>query len=134
MMKKIMTLVLLASSVVLTACASKSITPTYVSPAKYQSLDCAQLHQEYQRLQVYLERGVQGSSSRIGTGIGIGLGGGYSSSGNWGVMPSISINMGQSSTTKRSETARLMGEQDAVVQAAQFKNCPIQVVKPSTTK
>lgn len=125
--------VMAIASLLLTACATGSITPSYVSPSKYQALDCSQLQQEHQRLQVYLDKGVQGSASRIGTGIGIGLGGGYSSGGGWGIMPSISINMGQSTTTKRTETARLMGEQDAVAQASKFKNCPFELKSNSTT-
>jgi hypothetical protein len=35
--------------------------------------------------------------------------------------------MGQSSNSKNTELARLLGEQEAVVQAAKFKNCPIIV-------
>lgn len=108
----------------LTACAS-NIKPSYTSPSKYQSLDCQQLQSEYQRIEQYIANGVQTSSSRVGTGIGIGIGGGWGSGGSWGVIPSISINMGQSTNTKRSETARLLGEQDAIAQAARFKNCPM---------
>jgi hypothetical protein len=33
--------------------------------------------------------------------------------------------MGQSSNTKKTEIARLMGEQEAVLQAAKFKGCPM---------
>lgn len=133
MKKSLSTLSCILMAFALTACATGSITPTYVSPSKYQNLDCSQLKAEHQRLQAYLDKGVQGSSSRIGTGIGIGLGGGYSSGGGWGIMPSISINMGQSTSTKRTETARLMGEQDAVAQSAKFKNCPFEL-KENTQK
>lgn len=114
----------------LTACSTTNVKPSYVSPSKYQALDCTQLEAEYQRIKQYLENGVQGSSSRVGTGIGIGLGGGWSS-GGWGVMPSISINMGQSASTKRSEIARLLGEQDALAQAAKFKNCSVNLATQS---
>lgn len=133
MKKSLSALSCVLMAVALTACATGSITPTYVSPSKYQALDCSQLKAEHQRLQAYLDKGVQGSASRIGTGIGIGLGGGYSSGGGWGVMPSISINMGQSTSTKRTETARLMGEQDAVAQAAKFKNCPFELKENTKT-
>ncbi len=46
---------------------------------------------------------------------------------SWGVGPSISVNMGQSSATKRTELARVLGEQEAIVQAAKFKNCPLLI-------
>jgi len=66
-------------------------------------------------------------------GVDVGLGGGWSRGGGWGFGPSVSLNMGQSSNTKKTEISRLMGQQDAIVQAAQFKNCPIKVV-PRTAK
>ena len=55
-------------------------------------------------------------------GVGLGLGGGWGR-GGWGFGPSISVNMGQSSNTKNTELSRLYGQQDAISQAAQFKNC-----------
>ncbi|MNJ00858.1 hypothetical protein D3C73_1603040 [compost metagenome] len=64
-------------------------------------------------------------AKRTGVGVGVGLGGGWGSRGGWGIGPSVSVNMGQSSNTKKTELARLLGEQEAVVQAAKFKNCPI---------
>lgn len=124
---KALSLLTVTALVFLTACSTTNVKPTYVSPSKYQALDCAQLQAEYQRIEQYIASGVQGSSSRIGTGIGIGLGGGWSSNGGWGVIPSISINMGQSTNTKRSEMARLLGEQDAIAQASQFKNCAVKL-------
>ena len=107
----------------LSACATTPIKPTYVSPTQYQALNCGQLQAEYNRVQQYLDQGVQ-PAKRTGMGVGVGLGGGWGR-GGWGFGPSISVNMGQSSNTKRTEISRLMGEQDAVVQAAKFKNCPI---------
>jgi hypothetical protein len=59
--------------------------------------------------------------------VGVGVGGGWGSHGGWGIAPSVSVNMGQSSNSKNTELARLLGEQEAVVQAAKFKNCPIIV-------
>lgn len=123
LMKKFHLISLIIFSGSLMACAS-NVKPTYVSPSKYQSLDCSQLQAEYQRLEDYIKNGVESSSTRTGVGVGIGLGGGWGSRGGWGLAPSISINMGQSSNTKRSETARLLGEQDALAQASRFKNCP----------
>lgn len=125
-MKKIALSILAASSVLLTACAT-TVKPTYVSPTQYQSLNCQQLQAEYDRIQQYLDQGVSVPKS-TGMGVDVGLGGGWSRGGGWGFGPSVSLNMGQSSNTKKTEISRLMGQQDAIVQAAQFKNCPIQVV------
>lgn len=112
----------------LTACAT-TVKPQYVSPTQYQGLTCAQLQSEYNRIQNYINNGVENTSARTGVGVGVGLGGGWGSRGGWGLIPSISINMGQSSNTKNSELSRVLGQQDAVVQAAKFKNCPINTVK-----
>lgn len=113
---------------VLTGCATP-IQPSYVSPTQYQTLNCTQLQSEYHRIQQYIEHGVA-PAKRTGVGIGLGLGGGFGR-GGWGFGPTISFNLGQSSNTKRSETAQLLGEQDAIVQAAHFKNCSITTVKKS---
>lgn len=105
----------------LTACAT-TVKPTYVSPTQYQSLNCAQISAEFNRIQQYIEAGVQ-TPKRTGMGVGVGLGGGWGSRGGWGLGPSISVNMGQSSDTKKTELSRLYGQQDALTQAAQFKHC-----------
>lgn len=128
---KIKILAVATTFTLLAACSTTNVKPTYVSPAQYQALDCHQLQTEYQRIDDYIANGVQGSSSRVGTGIGIGLGGGWSSGGGWGVIPSVSISMGQSTSTKRSETARLLGERDAIAQASRFKNCPVKLALQS---
>lgn len=107
---------------VLAGCAT-TVKPQYVSPTQYQSLNCPQLHAEYARIDQYIQRGVSAPKSR-GVGVGLGVGGGFGS-GGWGCGPSISVNMGQSQRTGNSELARVLGEQDAVAQAAQFKGCPI---------
>ena len=112
-----------ASSLLLGACAT-TVKPSYVSPTHYQALNCQQLQSEYNRIQQYVDNGVQ-PAKRTGVGVGVGLGGGWGSHGGWGIGPSVSVNMGQSSNTKKTELARLLGEQEAVVQAAKFKNCPI---------
>ncbi|TCB65034.1 hypothetical protein [Acinetobacter sp. ANC 4178] len=125
-MKKIALSILAASSVLLTACAT-TVKPTYVSPTQYQSLNCQQLQAEYDRIQQYLDQGVS-VAKRTGVGVDVGLGGGWSRGGGWGFGPSVSLNMGQSSNTKKTEISRLMGQQDAIVQAAKFKNCPIRVI------
>ena len=114
-------------SIVMVGCAT-TVKPTYVSPTQYQAMNCAQLAGEFDRIQQYINNGVQ-PAKRTGMGVGIGLGGGWGSRGGWGVAPSVSVNMGQSSNTKRTELARLLGEQEAIVQAAKFKACPI-IVKP----
>ncbi len=122
-MKKFYVSLLIASSVLLAACAT-TVKPTYISPTQYQALNCQQLQSEYNRIQQYIDNGVQ-PAKRTGVGVGVGLGGGWGSRGGWGIGPSVSVNMGQSSNTKKTELARLLGEQEAVVQAAKFKNCPI---------
>ena len=122
-MKKITIAFLVGSTLLLSACAT-TVKPTYVSPTQYQALNCQQLQSEYNRIQQYVDNGVQ-PAKRTGVGVGVGLGGGWGSRGGWGIGPSVSVNMGQSSNTKKTELARLLGEQEAVVQAAKFKNCPI---------
>ena len=122
-MKTIYLTLLLGSTLVLAACAT-TVKPTYVSPTQYQTLNCQQLQSEYNRIQQYVDNGVQ-TPKRTGVGVGVGVGGGWGSRGGWGIGPSVSVNMGQSSNTKKTELSRLLGEQEAVVQAAQFKNCPI---------
>ncbi|PVZ89353.1 hypothetical protein C9426_03490 [Serratia sp. S1B] len=112
----------------LTGCAT-TVKPSYVSPTQYQALNCTQLQSEYDRIQHYLEQGVE-PEKRTGVGVGVGVGGGWGR-GGWGFGPTFSVNLGQSSNTKRSEIAQLMGQQDAIVQAAHFKNCRILTVKRS---
>ena len=126
-MKKRYLGLVLGSVVLFSACAT-TVKPTYISPTQYQAFNCTQLQSEYNRIQQYIESGVE-APKRTGVGVGIGLGGGWGSRGGWGVAPSVSVNMGQSSNTKRTELARLLGEQEAIVQAAKFKACPI-IVKP----
>ncbi|CAB1220175.1 hypothetical protein [Acinetobacter bouvetii] len=122
-MKTIYLGLLLGSTVLLGACAT-TVKPSYVSPTQYQALNCQQLQSEYNRIQQYIDNGVQVPKS-TGVGVGLGVGGGWGSHGGWGIGPSVSVNMGQSSNTKKTELSRLLGEQEAVVQAAKFKNCPI---------
>ena len=122
-MKTIYLTLLLGSTLVLAACAT-TVKPTYVSPTQYQALNCQQLQSEYNRIQQYVDNGVQ-TPKRTGVGVVVGVCGVLGSRGGWGIGPSVSVNMGQSSNTKKTELSRLLGEQEAVVQAAQFKNCPI---------
>lgn len=123
-MKRLYWMPVLAASMLLGACAS-TVKPAYVSPTQYQSLNCQQLQAEYNRIQQYIDNGVQ-TPKRTGVGVGVGLGGGWSK-GGWGFGPSISVNMGQSMNTKNTELANVLGQQDAIVQAARFKGCPIIV-------
>lgn len=110
----------------LSGCATGNIKPAYVSPAQYQNWNCAQLHSEYARLTQYITDGVE-TPTRTGVGFGVGLGGW---GGGWGVRPSVSVNVGQSSNSKRTEISKLYGQQDAIEQAASFKNCAIQNPRP----
>ena len=123
-MKRLYWMPVLAASMLLGACAS-TVKPAYVSPTQYQSLNCQQLQAECNRIQQYIDNGVQ-TPKRTGVGVGVGLGGGWGK-GGWGFGPSISVNMGQSMNTKNTELANVLGQQDAIVQAARFKGCPIIV-------
>lgn len=114
---------LVVVSVALISACATTVKPTYVSPTQYQALNCVQILGEFNRIQQYINAGVQ-TPKRTGVGVGLGLGGGWGSRGGWGIGPSISVNMGQSSDTKNTELSRLYGQQDALTQAAQFKNCP----------
>lgn len=106
-------------------CAHQPVKPAYVSPVPFQSWNCAQLHTEYARISTHISQGIE-TPSRTGVGVGIGLGGGWGYRGGWGVVPSISIGMGESRNTQRTQLAELYGQQDAIAQTAQFKGCPIQ--------
>ena len=119
------------STIFVTGCASGPVKPTYVSPTQYQSWNCAQLHSEYARLTQTLANGVE-PEKRQGMGVGIGLGSVIGRGGGWGVIPSVSVNMGQSSNTQRTEIAKLFGQQDAIAQSANFKNCPITNPRQTT--
>lgn len=111
---------------VLAGCAS-TVKPMYVSPTQYQALNCNELRAEYLRIGQYIQRGVSAPKS-TGVGVGLGVGGGFGS-GGWGIGPSISVNMGQSQNTRNTELSRVLGQQEAIAQAAQFKGCPIAAAR-----
>jgi len=69
MMKGLYLVPLAAATLLLGACAT-TVKPTYVSPTQYQSLSCQQLQSEYNRIQQYIDNGVQTPKS---TGMGVGL-------------------------------------------------------------
>lgn len=114
----------LASAVLLLGGCASSVKPLYVSPTQYQALNCQQLHAEYGRIAQYIQRGVS-SPRTTGVGVGLGIGGIFGRGGGWGIGPSVSVNVGQAQRTQNSELSRVLGEQDAIAQAAQFKGCPI---------
>lgn len=114
----------LTSAVLLLGGCASSVKPLYVSPTQYQALNCQQLHAEYGRIAQYIQRGVS-SPRTTGVGVGLGIGGIFGRGGGWGIGPSVSVNVGQSQRTQNSELSRVLGEQDAIAQAAQFKGCPI---------
>lgn len=122
----------LFGALLVTAGCATTVKPMYVSPTQYQALNCAQLHTEYGRIEQYIQRGVS-SPKTTGVGVGLGVGGGFGR-GGWGIGPSVSVNMGQSQRTQNSELARVLGEQDAIVQAAQFKGCPIAAASKKVAK
>ena len=57
-MKGLYLVPLAAATLLLGACAT-TVKPTYVSPTQYQSLSCQQLQSEYNRIQQYIDNGVQ---------------------------------------------------------------------------
>lgn len=65
----------IAALALLSACAT-TVKPTYVSPTLYQTLGCSQLQGEYNRIQQYIDNGVE-PPKRTGVGVGVGLGGGW---------------------------------------------------------
>lgn len=105
----------------LAGCATGPVRPTYVSPVQYQSWGCEPLRLEYNRLGQVLAQGVE-PPQRTNVGVGVGLGGVIGHGG--GVYPSVSIRMGQSQNSMRTEVARLLGQRDALAQASRFQNCP----------
>lgn len=111
----------------LTGCMTASVKPNYVSPAMYQNLNCMQLQSEYDRIQQYIAQGITPAKRNL-FGVGLGLGGGWGR-GGWGFGPSLSVNLGQSRESKNTQLAQLLGQQDAVVQAARFKACSIRVIQ-----
>ncbi len=111
------------STLWLAGCAGKPVRPTYVSPTKFQAFGCSQLVSEYNRIGDYLRTGVEAPTRdfrNMGIGMTIGRGG--------RVYPTIDMNMGSSNTSPRTIYAQLLGEQQAVAQAAQFKGCPLNIV------
>jgi len=110
----------------LAGCASKPPKPLYVSPTQYQTLTCPQLRSEYTRISQYLRDGVEVPKQRS-SGVSVGLGGIFGSGGRVGIIPSISVGMSEQSNTARTEYARVLGQRDAVAQAAEFKGCPVVV-------
>ncbi|WP_407647875.1 hypothetical protein [Acinetobacter rathckeae] len=108
-----------------TGCMTSAVKPSYVSPAMYQNLNCIQLQSESDRIQQYIAQGVTPAKRNL-FGIGLGLGGGFGG-GGWGIVPSISVNLGQSSDSRNTQLSQLLGQQDAIAQAARFKGCSIKV-------
>lgn len=88
-MKGLYIVPLAAATLLLSACAT-TVKPTYVSPTQYQSLSCQQLQSEYNRIQQYIDNGVQTPKS-TGMGVGLGLGGGWGRGGWDSAHPSLSI-------------------------------------------
>lgn len=88
-MKGLYIVPLAAATLLLGACAT-TVKPTYVSPTQYQSLSCQQLQSEYNRIQQYIDNGVQTPKS-TGMGVGLGLGGGWDEAVGDSAHPSLSI-------------------------------------------
>lgn len=116
-MKKILALILIATS--LTSCASKAdkITASYVSPTLYNKLTCAELAEEAKVIssRAATAAGVQdkkaGQDAAITT-VGIVL-----------FWPALFFNNGDGATA--AEVARLKGEMQAVEDTSRRKGCGI---------
>lgn len=98
-------------------CASKP-TPTYVSSTVYKDYSCAQLNQEYKRVNTAISADNNAGSILTSTGVNIGV-----HAGRGGIYPTVSLGLGSSKDTTNHKLSRLLGERDAVAQAAKFKGC-----------
>ena len=56
------------TALVVSACTT-TVKPTYVSPTQYQAMNCLQLTTEFNRIQQYINNGVQ-PAKRTGVGVG----------------------------------------------------------------
>lgn len=119
------------AALLLAGCATTPIKPLYVSPDKYQAMNCTQLGMEADRVTRYLKQGVEVPAQRS-TGFAIGLGGWNWGGGGWGINPSVTLGGNRSQVTERTEMARLLGERDAIVQAGRFKGCKVTVEGEAT--
>lgn len=117
---------LIFGGAVLSGCATTP-KPIYVSPNAYQAYDCHQLMLEYQRVNSYLVHG-SGTTGITTTGVGVNV-----TAGRGGIYPSISFGLGRGSETQRTQISRLLGERDAVIQAAKFKSCNFAANLTTTT-
>lgn len=124
-MKRVMMVVGLLAMV---GCSSSPIKPLYVSPTQYQGWGCEQLRLEYNRIGQYLKNGIEVPKQRT-FGVGFGLGGVIGGRHGGGIVPSVSVNMGQHQNSARTEYAKVLGQRDAVAQAAEFQNCPFKLPK-----
>jgi hypothetical protein len=112
--------VLVASSVLLTGCASSSseVAPSYVSPLQYQHLTCAQIAAEAERVsrRVVELSGVQDSkrtSDAVTTGVAVVL-----------FWPAAFMIKGDGQTA--AELGRLKGEFEALEKVSTEKGCRTQ--------
>lgn len=124
-MKGLYIVPLAAATLLLSACAT-TVKPTYVSPTQYQSLSCQQLQSEYNRIQQYIDNGVQTPKVQVWV-----LDSGLAVAGTrrLGIRPIHLCQYGTIFFNQNTELSRVLGQQEAIVQAAQFKNCPIIVRK-----
>lgn len=112
----------------LVGCSLSPVKPMYVSPTQYQGWGCEQLRLEYNRIGQYLKSGIEVPKQQT-FGVGFGLGGVIGGRHGGGIVPSVSVNMGQYQNSARTEYAKVLGQREAVAQAAEFKNCPFKLPK-----
>lgn len=112
---------LLATSLLLSACVSKTIAPSYVNPSLYHSHSCQSLAEEIRRIESLAAATQQQNTPLSATGIGIGITGG-----RHGIYPTISMGVGSQSgaiNAKKEKLATLYGQHDAMVIAGRQKGC-----------
>lgn len=106
---------------VLVGCQSMP-KPTYVSSSVYKDYTCAQLHDEYRRVNHVIRNTSNTGDFLSTTGIGIGLHGG-----SGGIYPTVSVGMGANRQNNNPELSRLLGEREAMMASAKFKGCDFPI-------
>lgn len=120
-MKQFTPLIIASLSLALTACATKTIAPSYVNPNLYTQQSCQTLAEEIRRVETLAAATEKQNTPLSATGIGIGITGG-----RHGIYPTISMGVGSQSgaiAAKKERLAKLYGEHDAMVIAGRQKGC-----------
>lgn len=119
-MKQFTPLIIASLSLALTACATKTIAPSYVNPNIYHTHSCQSLSDEIRRIESLAHATEQQNVPLSSTGLGIGIAGN-----RHGIYPTVSLGVGtgNGSQAKKEKLAKLYGEHDAMVLAGRQKGC-----------